>query len=73
LGVDNRNRLIIDQPIPAFDQFHKPPSKPSCGGAINHIVVERHRQVEDLARLDPALYYGWLPGCTPHHQAERIW
>ena len=29
-------------------------------------MVEHHRQVEDLTRLDPPLHYGWLPGrCSP--------
>jgi putative ABC transport system ATP-binding protein len=42
------------QPIPALDQLHESPREPGRRRPVDHIVVEHHRQVEDLARLDPA-------------------
>jgi hypothetical protein len=59
----------LAQPIPALDQLHQQAHKAGSRSPIDDIVIKYHRQVKDLARLDPAFYKGWLPGNTPHHQA----
>jgi hypothetical protein len=63
-------RLVLGEPIPALDQLEEPPHKPRGWGAVDHVVVECHRQVEDLARLDPAIHDGGLLGNAAHDQHE---
>jgi hypothetical protein len=41
------------QPVPAFDEVCQPVHEPRRRGAIHDIVVERDREAEDVARLDP--------------------
>jgi hypothetical protein len=65
--------LSLAHSISTLDQLHQPPRKAGRRSPVANIVVECHRQVEDLARLDPAIYHGWLPSGTPYDQAERIW
>jgi hypothetical protein len=53
--------LSLAHSISTLDQLHQPPRKAGRRSPVDDIVVEHHRQVEDLARLDTPLNYGWLP------------
>jgi hypothetical protein len=72
-GVNRGWGLILIQPMTALDQLHQPPRKAGRRSPVDNIMIEHHRQVEDLARLDPPLNHGWLSNGTPRYQAERIW
>jgi hypothetical protein len=58
--------LHLVQPIAALDQLYQSPRKPGRRRPVDHIVVEHHREVENLAWLDPAIHHRRLPGSTPY-------
>src|SRR6266540_6165172 len=65
-------RLFLCQPIAALNQLEEPAHEPRSRGTVDHVVVECHCQIEDLARLDVAVHHRGLLGDAAHDQAERM-
>lgn len=58
--------------IPALDKLHQSAGKSRCGGPVEDIVVENHRQVHFLTGLDPAFHDRRLPGKDREHRGPLL-
>ena len=63
-------RLI--QYISALNQLHQTLGEAGCRSPVDDVMIKDHRQVEDLAWLNPPLDDGGLPGEASSDQVERV-
>jgi hypothetical protein len=54
------------QPVSALDELYQSFHEARCRGAVDDIVVEGDRQVEQVTRFDTLLDDGWLASDAAH-------